>query len=557
VTVDMLFVEFTRLNDAPGALSRLREFTLDLALRGRLVDQRTTDEPIDELMGRIASAMHAEPRSIHSAGRGEPRPAFIPATWAWVRLGDIAAVTMGQSPPGDTYNTEGVGVPLINGPVEFSPEPFGTTIVNQYTTTPTKMCEAGDLLLCVRGSTTGRTNVAGQRACLGRGVAAIRPVECDSYVRLFIWHQRKAILALGRGIAFPSISRDQVMDMRVPLPPLPEQQRIVAKVGELMALYDELEAAQLDRDDKRFRYATAALHQLTDVAGEDSAAFRKAITSTLTRVQNFTATPHLLPLLRRTIIDLAVRGRLVEQDQSEEPASILLQRIADERSRLDLTPARRDVARQPEPEGGRDIAVPSGWATTSLGDVIRLVSGQHLKPSEYSSNERDGIPYVTGPADFGSGGLVISRYALVRRAVATEGQVLLTVKGAGVGKTAICTLREVAISRQLMAMEPILWSSEYLLLLTHSLTDRLVSRMRSLIPGITRRDVDSFVFALPPRGEQTRIVAKVQELMGVCDDLEDSLSAVEAGRANLLEAILRESLNEDRTATGRATAAAQ
>src|SRR3954471_24064442 len=98
--------------------------------------------------------------------------------WATKRLGELCEIIMGQSPPGETYNTDGEGVPLINGPVEFTPGPFGETVVNQYTTAPSKICEVGDLLLCVRGSTTGRTNIAGFRACLGRGVAAIRPVAC-------------------------------------------------------------------------------------------------------------------------------------------------------------------------------------------------------------------------------------------------------------------------------------------------------------------------------------------------------------------------------------------
>src|SRR5205085_4287702 len=90
--------------------------------------------------------------------------------------------TLTQSPPGDTYNTTGEGVPLINGPVEFSAGPFGRTVVNQYTIAPTNFCEEGDLLICVRGSTTGRTNVAAFRACIGRGVAAIQPYFNDAFV---------------------------------------------------------------------------------------------------------------------------------------------------------------------------------------------------------------------------------------------------------------------------------------------------------------------------------------------------------------------------------------
>lgn len=109
---------------------------------------------------------------------GSPGPALLPEGWAWVRLGDIAEVVMGNSPPGTSYNRFGRGVPLINGPTEFGPGQLDNPAVVQYTDEPSRMCEVGDLLLCVRGSTTGRTNVASFAACIGRGVAAIRAVEC-------------------------------------------------------------------------------------------------------------------------------------------------------------------------------------------------------------------------------------------------------------------------------------------------------------------------------------------------------------------------------------------
>src|SRR5688500_14804391 len=98
----------------------------------------------------------------------------LPDGWCWVRLGDITEIVMGNSPPGSSYNQAGRGVPLINGPTEFGPGPLDHPRIAQYTESPSKFCEPGDLLVCVRGSTTGRTNVASFRAAIGRGVAAIR-----------------------------------------------------------------------------------------------------------------------------------------------------------------------------------------------------------------------------------------------------------------------------------------------------------------------------------------------------------------------------------------------
>lgn len=146
--------------------------------------------------------------------------------WRQLPLGNAAEVTMGSSPPGESYNDEGKGVPLVNGPVEFSEGDFGFTIQGKYTTEPTRICRTGDLLLCVRGSTTGRTNIAGFDACIGRGVASIRAREDQRFLNHFIRTQRQRLFALGNGSTFPSITQEQLVSLQVPLPPLPEQKRI-------------------------------------------------------------------------------------------------------------------------------------------------------------------------------------------------------------------------------------------------------------------------------------------------------------------------------------------
>lgn len=214
----------------------------------------------------------------------------------------------------------------------------------------------------------------------------------------------------------------------------------------------------------------------------------------LTHFDRISEAPDAIPRLRRFILDLAVRGKLVEQDPRDEPASELLKRIQDERARLVLKGwiRKQDLQDEIAPQ---DIPfpLPECWAWARLGDVIHLVSGQHLRPGEYSDQPQSGLPYITGPADFGQNGLVITRYAAARKAVAKKGQTLLTVKGAGVGKTAICDLPEVAICRQLMVMTAIEWSQPYLLLITHRLAAVLKESARSLIPGISREDVDQFV----------------------------------------------------------------
>lgn len=149
-------------------------------------------------------------------------------------LGDVCEIIMGTSPPGDTYNMTGEGVPLINGPVEFSSGSFGRTVRSKFTTAPNKLCKKDDLILCVRGSTTGRMNVAAFDACIGRGVAAIRAKEFQPWINYFIRFKREDIYNLGTGATFPNISSADLANLLVPFPPLPEQRRIVGILDEVL-----------------------------------------------------------------------------------------------------------------------------------------------------------------------------------------------------------------------------------------------------------------------------------------------------------------------------------
>ncbi len=247
--------------------------------------------------------------------------------------------------------------------------------------------------------------------------------------------------------------------------------------------------------------------------------------------------PDAIPRLRQFILDLAIRGKLVEQNPGDEPAEMLMKRVHMQKGRQFKS------VRPTNPESSSvsiaaPFPLPKQWVFTRLGDVIQLTSGQHLQPGEYGEQATSGLPYITGPADFGPNGLVITRYALVRKAVAKKGQILLTVKGAGVGKTTTCDLPEVAISRQLMSLTAIDWNQQFLLLATHRLAASLKESARSLIPGISRPDVEEFVFPLPPLPEQHRIVEKVEELMALCDGLQAAQAERERRRDRLAAASL-------------------
>ena len=179
------------------------------------------------------------------------KPFDIPEGWCSVKLGEITNIEMGQSPLGDSYNEDGIGVPLINGPVEFGGKnPFDKTVNKKFTTKPTKMCQKDDLLICVRGSTTGRTNIANNEACIGRGVAAIRANSFINrwFINFFVLANRNSFYDLGTGSTFPNVSQNKLLLFKVSLPPLKEQEEIINKVEHLLAKVAELENQIAERE---------------------------------------------------------------------------------------------------------------------------------------------------------------------------------------------------------------------------------------------------------------------------------------------------------------------
>ncbi|GMR63536.1 restriction endonuclease subunit S [Bacillus sp. MN7755] len=142
------------------------------------------------------------------------------------KLSDLCEITMGQSPKGIDCNTDGLGVPLLNGPTEFSHE---FPIPVQFTTSPKKMANIGDILWCVRGSTVGRRNFADKEYAIGRGLASIRSkygINHTKLVSLILDQKLSSILQSSSGSTFPNVSRTQLENLEIFLPSIEEQMTI-------------------------------------------------------------------------------------------------------------------------------------------------------------------------------------------------------------------------------------------------------------------------------------------------------------------------------------------
>ena len=560
MNAERLLALYDHVADAPGAVDRLRRFVLDLAVRGKLVEQDPVDGPASELLKRIqvqrAKAPKAKRPKSHAlkAGGADQSLFGLPNGWEWAPLAGISDVTMGQSPPGDTYNKSGDGMPLINGPVEFTSGPFGRTVVNQFTTAPKKFCEEGDLLICVRGSTTGRTNVAAFRACIGRGVAAICSSFDDDFIRLFLWKARDDIISMGRGMAFPSVSKKQLENLAIPLPPLAEQHRIVAKVDELMALCDRLEETRAAREDTRDRLTKSSYAWLS-TTDTDASTFRAHARFAVDALPALTARADQVKPLRQTILNLAVRGKLVEQDPADEPASELLKRIEVQRTKAPKARRLESYGRGIRDSDPDLPDLPNSWQWTPLARISDVTMGQS-PPGDTYNKSGDGVPLINGPVEFVSGPFgrtIINQFTTAPRKLCEEGDLLICVRGSTTGRTNVAAFRA-CIGRGVAAIRSSFDDGFIRLFLWKARADIISMGRGMAFPSVSKKQLENLAIPLPPLAEQRRIVAKVDELMALCDRLEAGLDAADSSRVCLLESLLQDTLASSAYEAGTAGA---
>jgi type I restriction enzyme S subunit len=232
-----------------------------------LPEQRRIVARIEELTRRVEEARNLRQQAIFKI------ISFIPSLldnlfklaeskgWLKAKLGDktISTIIMGQSPKGSSYNQAGVGLPLLNVPTEFGSK-YPTPV--QWTTEPTRLCQEGDILFCVRGSTTGRMNWSDREYCIGRGLAAIRPNQDNclpSFLFAFVQTQSTVILHHGEGGVFPNFNKDQLSSMEIPLPPIDEQHQIVSFLNTLQSKAEELRRLQDETESELATFTPALL----------------------------------------------------------------------------------------------------------------------------------------------------------------------------------------------------------------------------------------------------------------------------------------------------------
>ena len=430
----------------------------------------------------------------------------LPRNWVQAPLSELASVFQGQSPPGSTYNAEGVGLPFLQGSAEFgelSPSP------TKWCSEPVRVADQGDILISIRAP-VGPTNVADQRYCIGRGLAAIRASHCiePAFLLHQIRHSVAALVDRATGTTFDAIGGSVLRDHTVVVAPLPEQRGIVEAIDSYLTRLDDAVAS-------------------------------------LERVQA------KLKAYRASVLKAAVAGRLVPTEASlaraeqraYEPAEALLARILKERRRRweeaelaklkaagktpkDDTwkakyeePVAPDMSRLPE--------LPEGWCWTSLGALIvdGPQNGIYVPKSQYG----EGTPILRiddYQVDWSRSASELQRVKLsvddrARFGLSLGDLVLNRVNSPShLGKTLAVEARHLpaVFESNMMRFTPSgALSSRFLHFYLSSAQgkERLTAGAKWAVnqASINQQDVRNTAVPLPPESEQVRLVAEIDRLL--------------------------------------------
>ena len=424
----------------------------------------------------------------------EEIPFEIPQGWEWCRMGGIIELLSGQDFMPEKYNSKNQGIPYITGASSIS---NGKLIINRWTECPSVIGKLGDLLIVCKGSGVGKMcfcNV--EKIHIARQIQIIRGFSsfiCMSYLKLIIDANLSAITSNAQGV-IPGISREHILNLIIPIPPFNAQQHIIKKLKLLQPLIQLFDSKQEE------------LNNLDTSIKE---------------------------LLKKSILQEAIQGKLVPQIAEEGIAQELLEQIRQEKQELvkegklkkstliDSVIYKGDDNKYFEKNGKieKDITneipfeIPDTWAWSRLSNLVILLSGRDLEPSQYNSVS-NGIPYMTGASNFRNGNLIKNRWTETPIVISILGDLLITCKGT-IGEMSFNTIGDIHIARQIMALRSSFVNLKYIQYYLSANIQELQKQANSMIPGISRDTLLNALVPLPPLIEQARIVSKIKQLASI------------------------------------------
>jgi len=552
-------------------IKKLRELILELAVRGLLVPQDPTDEPASELLKRIA----AEKAKLVKEGKikkdkllptvGDDEKLFpIQKGWQFVRLLPLS-LEIGTGPFGSMIHQSDYvsgGIPLVNPSHmiggRISEDAAVAVDREKANELSSYRLYAGDIVLARRGE-VGRCALVTKREngwLCGTGSFYLRlPLAISRRFMVLVFgasSTRGYLVGNAVGTTMVNLNHGILNNLPIALPPLNEQHRIVAKVDELMALCDQLEQQTDASLSAHQTLVETLLTALTSAA--DHQQFATAWQRIAEHFDTLFTTEESIDQLKQTILQLAVMGKLVPQDPNDEPASELLKKIAAEKAKLVKEgKVKEQKLTSPEPRAELSIEIPSGWRAVRLGDLAFVKGGKRL-PAGHAFTSIE-TPYIyIRVTDMKNGtvneeGLAYidsETHAQISNYTISSDDLYITIAGT-IGDVGVVPERFDGMNLTENAAKLVFRSLNKLWLRNTLMSafsqDQFREKTNQLAqPKLALHRIESCLVLVPPLAEQHRIVAKVDELMALCDQLKARLSDAQGTQLNLADAIAEQAL---------------
>jgi len=539
------------LAGTPNGIKKLRELILELAVRGKLVPQDPSDEPASELLKRVdedttrsvAGGRRRKQSTLPSIDESEK--AFeLPNGWEWVRLQQIISVSSGDGLVSANMKPIG-GIPV-----------YGGNGINGYH--DEKNVSKETLVIGRVGYYCGSIHLTPASAWVTDNALIVSFSEDNFYKNFLFWLLKGTNLKeQENATAQPVISGRKIYPIVLAIPPFAEQHRIVAKVDELMALCDRMEAQQADAESAHAQLVQALLDSLTQASdAADFAANWKRLTEHFHTL--FTTEPSI-ETLRKNLLQLAMMGKLVQQNPNDEPAFETLKRV-EEKNRLAVNSRKSKKPKQTN-EAISEIAsfdLPNGWTIARVAQVGEIKLGRQRSPKDHFGEHM--TPYLR-VANVKENALDLSDVKEMNFTPAEQeifrlqpGDVLLN-EGQSkelVGRPAffngeipgVCFQNTLLRFRVYECVIPI-YALRYFQTCMHSGRFQQAAQQTTNIAHLSASRLAAIEFPLPPLPEQHRIVAKVDQLMGFCDQLKTRLTLARQLNEQLANTLVESALVKD------------
>jgi type I restriction enzyme S subunit len=520
------FENFAHFADAPNGVQKLRDLILQLAVQGKLVPQDPKDEPASKLLERIRAekARLVKEKVIRKSDPLPPVKADealceLPQGWEWVRFGDLGRILGGGTPSSDNpeYFTAS-GIPWLTPADLYG---FKSKYISHgrrdlselgLSKSSAQLMPAGSVVFSSRAP-IGYVAISQNPISTNQGFKSCVPylLEMKEYIYWFLKSAAEEIDRNASGTTFKEVSGKIVSNILISIPPLPEQHRIVAKVDQLMALCDELEAKQQRTRTKLTRLNNAALDRLTSARDDDD--FTPAWELVRDNFDLLYTTPETIAKLRQSILELAVQGKLIAPTNRDHWKQGVLGDVVES----------SEAGWSPQCENRPRIG--NEWGVLK----VSAVSWDHFKPAENKAlpPHLDARPeYEVKSGDF-----------LISRANTSE----LVAKSVVVNDSPHrLSLSDKTVRLHFRADA----SPRYFCLVNNSPASRdyyagNAGGTSSSMKNVTRKQILALPVLIPPLSEQHRIVAKVDQLMTLCDGLETRLTKAQAKAEKLTTATIQ------------------